>query len=75
MLKGLFSYGLLIFKEKIQNHLIKGNTIIVRPKERVDFLRICSFKITLNETEEVFEEAKKEEKMSFGESVKLLVSK
>ena len=28
----------------------------------------------LNETEEVFEEVKKEEKMSFGESVKLLVS-
>ena len=55
---GRNQYQLLVWfernnKEKIQNHLIKGNTIIVRPKERVDFLRICSFKITLNETEEV----------------------
>ncbi len=35
-------------KGKIINHLIKKNTII-RPKEKVDVLKICSFKITLNE--------------------------
>ena len=50
---GRNQYQLLVWlekenNEKIINHLIKKNTII-RPKDKNDILKICAFKISVNE--------------------------
>lgn len=57
---GRNQYQLLVWLEKenkgkIINHLIKNNNII-RPKDKTDILKICSFKITMNqERKEIIE--------------------
>lgn len=57
---GINQYQLLMWLEKenkgkITNHLIK-KSIIIRPKNKADILKICSFKITMNqEKQEVIE--------------------
>ena len=50
---GRNQYQLLVWLEKenkgkIINHLIKKN-IIIRPKDKIDILKICAFKITMNQ--------------------------